>query len=238
MKKYFKIIATILISLIIIIIGLFGYNSIDKSYDNKLLSNLKGEILYLKRDTDLVLKLYKAKANLEDEQLIYSYNGCKDNNNILSFDYDEDRDVITFVAYDEEVNDWMKFELDSNSKVTPLNIQGDIVGDYSETVESNKYIVEVENGNLYITNKQTNKKELLKRHIGTQDDKFVTGYIPVKLSDDDKYLFVKYNGHNTIIGTILEGLIFKDDSYKMYVIDLETKKMSRYVDFDQILFIK
>lgn len=235
MKKNIKIIMGVIVSLFIIIVGLFGYNCIDKPYNENLLNKLNGDILYLKRDTDLVMKIYKSNANLKDEQLIYAYNEYSDNNNILSIDYDKDRDVIRFVAYDKNVSNWMQFELDRNGEVTPLNIKGFLEESYVDKVKTDKYEVESINGSLYIKDKEANKTELLKRYIGIYDSKFSGGYNPVKLSDDNKYLFFTYNGHQTPIGVILESLIFQDNCYKMYVMNLDTKEISRYIDFEEII---
>ena len=238
-----KVIKGILITGIVgvtISCGLFTYNCFNGSYNENILSKMDGDILYTKRDKDLNIKIYTSKENLKNEKLIYEHKGSGiDNDNIIEISYDEETKIITFVAYNKDRDNWSYYEIDKNNNITPLddNYQPKTDEDYMSGVENDKYKIKSINGSMYITNKATNKTELLKKFIGIYDGKFSNGYTPVKISDDGKYLFYTYGGHNTPIGNLLESYINKNYKFDMYVMDLETKEVSRYVEFEDIIFL-
>lgn len=237
-KKIIKNIGFGIIILILIGVAIFSYNCMDKSYNYKVLSKLNGEILYTERDTDLTIKIYKSKANLDNKEFVYAYKESNiENDNIIDMNYDKNLKVITFVAYDNNYKDWMQFELDVNGKVTPLNIAyNPSIDSYEDGIIYKDYIYKNIKGNLYMINSKTKEEILLKKYIGVYDDKF-TGYTPIKVSDDGKFLFYIGNKHITPIGAILEGIIFGDSVFETYVMDLETKEISKFVDFNQIIFL-
>ena len=82
MKRLKKI---ILFSLAIVITGLlslFAWECVGGQYNQDVLNELKGQIIYTRRDTDSILKIYTAQANLENEQLLYEHQDSIVNRNV------------------------------------------------------------------------------------------------------------------------------------------------------------
>ena len=80
------------------------------SFNDKVLNELSGDIIYTRRDEAGVLNLYRSKANLQNEVLLYSHKSDT-NSNIIAIDYDEDNQVIYFVAFNDDVMNCDVFEL-------------------------------------------------------------------------------------------------------------------------------
>ncbi|WP_343290344.1 hypothetical protein [Turicibacter bilis] len=77
-----KLLKIILFSLAIVITGLlslFAWGCVGGQYNQDVLNELTGQIIYTRRDTDSILKIYTAQANLENEQLLYEHQDSIDN---------------------------------------------------------------------------------------------------------------------------------------------------------------
>lgn len=211
----------------------------NRDYNKSVLDGLNGDILYLKRDEDNVLKIYKSSANLENERLIYEHKS-NINSNIMNLNYDKETEIITFIGYNDELNDWSVYEIHKDEKVVSTNKPTDFeeienedrvsVGD--ATVSNNEYRVYSEEGSMFLENLKTKEVETLREFDGEYNHEFLNGYKPVYLSSDN-YLYYMVNEMN--VPENLEELVYE---YKMMVMNLETKEVSRYVDFSEILFIR
>lgn len=87
-----KLLKIILFSLAIVITGLlslFAWGCVGGQYNQDVLNELTGQIIYTRRDTDSILKIYTSQANLENEQLLYEHQDSIDNGNISGITYDK-----------------------------------------------------------------------------------------------------------------------------------------------------
>lgn len=229
-RKKIIIIAAIIIALLIPLI----INKIDKSVNSQILDNLSGQIYYTKR-TDGVLILYKADANMKNEKLIYSnvgngnYDNGDRNDNIIDFCYFPETGQIEFEAVYKG-----KFSIlgIKEGETRPVYIrepeEKKVLDDYRVAEMDTNYItcknanVEVyeKKGSIYM--KSNGEEKCIKRFIGMYSDKF-TGYRPVGLSPDGKYLV--YNDYGKILGLIV-------GKKKQYIMDLETGKSTQYINSD------
>lgn len=238
--KRLKKMGIICLIILAVPILMFIYGCMGGTYRSKLLNELQGEILYLKRDDDSILKIYQSKANLEDEELIYEHHSMI-NNNIINFEYDETTKMITFEAFDDDLQTWAIFELAEDGTITKLKDtsgKDSFYGSSYDPVYNNSGLgVLSENGDLFLQNQATNEKTLIKDFKGSYDGKFSPGYIASAISEDGKYVYYSYGKHLTPIGVILESLINPNYKFTTYVMNLETKETSRYVDFEQIIFL-
>lgn len=253
MNKLSKIVLSSTLILVTVCGGIFAFNNASGKYnlnntsdkyneeEVSVLDKLEDDIIYTRRDDDLTLKIYKSNSDLSNEKLLYEYKDSKINNNIIDISYNEKDKSINFVAYDDEKEDWMSFKYDKNGKVTKLNIYDidkNMGNEEYNVVQSEKYKVEGKQGSLYITDKKTNKTELLKEFKGTYDGELATGFIPVKISDDSNFLFYIDNKIKTPQEASSESPENKTPVSSMYIMDLETKKNNEFVNFDDIIFIK
>lgn len=237
LKKIIKTIGLTIGAITVLSTATFAYNCIEGKYNEELLSEMDKDVIYTKRDKDSYLKIYQSSGDLKSTDLIYEYTDSGiDNNNIIDIKYDQIKDIITFVAYDNKYEDWMQFELDRNGKVTPLNIPADLksLNVFNEDVSYGDVVFKNVNGSLYKVETKTNKETVLKKYHGFYDSKFASGYTPIKVSDDGKYLFFIAQKHPTAIGNMLEGMLFGDAS-ETYVMNLETEEVSKYVDFHDLI---
>lgn len=240
MNEAIKKMGIICLMILVVPILMFIYECMGISYHSKLLNELQGEILYLKRDDDSILKIYQSKANLEDEELIYEHHSMI-NSNIINFEYDEKTKIITFEAFDDDLQTWAIFELTEDGTITKLRYTSEkdsFYGSSYEPIYNNSGLgVLSENGNLYLQNQETNEKTLIKDFKGSYDSKFSPGYIALAISEDGKYVYYSYGKHLTPIDVILESLINPNFKFTTYVMNLETKETSRYVDVEQITLL-
>lgn len=105
-------------SLVILVISPFMFimGCMGGDFNSDLLNELKGDILYLKRDDDLIMKIYHSNANLENEQLIYAHQDSIDNHNIIDLSYNSETNSIIFTAFDDEISQWSLFELNEQGE--------------------------------------------------------------------------------------------------------------------------
>ncbi|MGL4336678.1 MAG: hypothetical protein ACRCST_07270 [Turicibacter sp.] len=233
MTRFTKIILLI-ISLLFILIVLFIANAKQTHFNARVLSELGGDIIYLRRDEDLVLKLYKSQANLENEMLIYEHSALE-NSNIIGFSYDEVTDLITFGAFDDIDQNFETYEISIDGGVVkPLNIPyetKELPSNHQLTGSLNESNFEIisENGSMYLLS--DTEKLSLKNYKGFYDGKFSSGYQPITLSQDSNYLFYSYTPHMTPIGTILDGMFLNHEPIRTYIMDLQSQEYSEYVNF-------
>jgi len=209
--------------------------SFSTAAERDIVSNLEGRIFFLKRDGK-ILNLYTSDANLSNIKMLYSHKGKGgQNDNIVDFYYDIEKDLICFQAMKE--GSWALYSIRIGSN-EPVLIKP-IIG-FKEVMREDHYIkpeigeIKALNkrGSLYLVNKE--KEDLLKKYYGFYDGKFAEGYVPVGFSPDKKYLVYFWNGHRTVYGTILAGF-FKQQLFhshnvgSLYILDLGTKKSSKYI---------
>lgn len=235
-----KLIGWSLLILLLILIGFFAYGCYGGRYNERALNELEGRIIYTKRDTDSVLKIYTAKANLEDEILLYEHHDSIDNGNIIALEYDEEQACLIFEAYDDTIGDFGLFTLDAELNVTSLGVssmKGTWESDKNSGYNDSGLGVISKDGDLYLHQQTPHQMTLIKDYKGMLDYKFSPGYIPLTVSTDGKFVFYRYSNHVTPIGVLLDGLMLQNFDFKTYVMNIETGESSLYVNFHDIIFI-
>lgn len=241
MKKKYFIIATLIMLITISFPKIFLY-LIDDNDNPEILKQLKGTIYYTKR-VDGVLTLFKSDAALQNQTLIYSHKGKgrdgsgEYNDNILEFFYDKTNKIYYFIAMDNGY--WSKFSLKEGDS-EPTLLKRDVkVEDYM--VSETNYIQKKHN-NLAVFSKQgsiwlldNGEEKIIKRFYGIYDAKF-TGYSPIGFSPNGEYLVYYSNNNLTPVGTLIEE-IMNNPVGNMYIMDLSTKKATKFVKFHQIQWI-
>ena len=208
------------------------------SFNDKVLNELSGDIIYTRRDEAGVLNLYRSKANLQNEVLLYSHKSHT-NSNIIAIDYDEDNQVIYFVAFNDDLMNWDVYELVDgrvrlSNKFSSEQLEEQV---YNRNLETEDYKLYSENGDLFLLNKITDEKTKLKDFKGIRDAKFSGGYGAKGISEDGQYVFYSYGKHLTPMGVILEGLISDNFEGETYVMNIQTKEVSRYINFYDLIFV-
>ena len=219
-----KLLKIILFSLAIVITGLlslFAWGCVGGQYNQDVLNELTGQIIYTRRDTDSILKIYTSQANLENEQLLYEHQDSIDNGNISGITYDKANNRLIFEAYDDALEDWGLFKLNEDGTATIM-------------AEDRFY---EEGGDLYLKDAVTDETMLIKNFYGAYDIKFSPGYVPRALSQDETFVFFSYSKHLTPFGALLEGLLNSDYHFQTYVRNVKTGEESLYVDFGEIIFL-
>ena len=208
------------------------------SFNDKVLNELSGDIIYTRRDEAGVLNLYRSKANLQNEVLLYSHKSDT-NSNIIAIDYDENNDIIYFVAFNDDMMNWDVYELvDGMVRLSDaFSIEELEEQVYNQKLETEDYNLYSENGDLFLLNKITNETTKLKDFKGIYDAKFSGGYSAQGISEDGQYVFYSYGKHLTPMGVILEGLISDNFEGETYVMNIETKEVSRYINFYDLIFV-
>ncbi|WP_235070446.1 hypothetical protein [Turicibacter sp. TJ11] len=236
-----KVLKIIRFSLAIVIIGLlslFAWGCVGGQYNQDVLNELTGQIIYTRRDTDSILKIYTAQANLENEQLLYQHQDSIDNGNVSGITYDKANNRLIFEAYDDTLEDWGLFELNEDGIATSLGISTLGLEEdwrvHSPTAEDRLY---EEDGSLYLKDVITDESMLIKNFYGTYDAKFSPGYVPKALSQDETFVFFSYSKHLTPFGALLEGLLNSDYHFQTYVRNVKTGEESLYVNFGEIIFL-
>ena len=227
------LLAIVLLAVTVFIDGVRG-----GSFNDKVLDELSGDIIYTRRDEAGVLNLYRSKANLENEVLLYAHKSDT-NANIIAIDYDEDNQVIYFVAFNNDMMNWDVYELaDGRVSLSDRFSSGELEQQvYDQKLETENDKVYSENGDLFLLNKITNETTKLKDFKGIYDVKFSGGYSAQGISEDGQYVFYSYGKHLTPMGVILEGLISDNFEGETYVMNIETKEVSRYINFYDLIFI-
>lgn len=234
MKLSRKKIIIVVVIITVLLISLIA-NKIKISVNAEILNNLKGQVFYTKR-VDGVLTLYKADADMKNEKLIYSnvgngnYDNGDKNDNIIDFCYFPETGRIEFEAVYKG-----KFSIlgIKEGETTPIYIREPeekkkVLDDY-RVVEMDTNYISCKNANMEVYEKKgsiymksNGEEKCIKRFIGMYSDKF-TGYRPVGLSPDGKYLV--YNDLGKILGLIV-------GNKKQYIMDLETGKSTQYINSD------
>lgn len=233
-----------IVMLVIIIVCFFPYSKVISQLNSGILNELEGQIYYTKR-VGGINTLFKAQANLENEELIYSHKGKGDlgsgeyNDNIIAFHYDLESQVISFCAMDDGT--WSLFEVKEGTDEAIRRKQFDekevdqayiLKTDYVELRSDKKHIY-TEKGSIYLIIE--GKSKCIKKFIGIYDGKF-TGYQAIGLSPNGEYLIYTSSEHLTPIGTILEGILTNSIG-TTYIMDLETGKSTKYIEFSRIQWI-
>lgn len=233
-----KVIKWGLLTIALLAVTLFIDGIRGGSFNDKVLDELSGDIIYTRRDEAGVLNLYRSKANLQNEVLLYSHKSDT-NSNIIAIDYDEDNQVIYFVAFNDDLMNWDVYELVDgrvrlSNKFSSEQLEEQL---YNRNLETEDYKLYSENGDLFLLNKITDEKTKLKDFKGIRDAKFSGGYGAKGISEDGQYVFYSYGKHLTPMGVILEGLISDNFEGETYVMNIETKEVSRYINFYDLIFV-
>ena len=233
-----KVIKWGLLTIALLAVTLFIDGIRGGSFNDKVLDELSGDIIYTRRDEAGVLNLYRSKANLENEVLLYSHKSDT-NSNIIAIDYDEDNQVIYFVAFNDDLMNWDVYELADgrvslSDRFSSEELEQQV---YDQKLETENDKVYSENGDLFLLNKITNETTKLKDFKGIYDVKFSGGYSAQGISEDGQHVFYSYGKHLTPMGVILEGLISDNFEGETYVMNIQTKEASRYINFYDLIFI-
>jgi hypothetical protein len=235
MKRKFLIVS---FCLILIATLFFFFEKTTNSVDSELLSNLEGEIYYTKR-VDQILTLFKSDGSLKNEQMIYSHKGQgedgygSNNDNIIDYYVDRENANISLIAMNK--GNWSLFTISEGKDSATLIEKADFLPktDYIKP-STDKLNVEERKGSIYLI--ENGKEECIKKFNGIYDSKF-TGYSPIGFSPDGNYLVYHSMDHLTPFGTIVEGII--NDSYgHTYIMDIKTRKSSRFIDASNIQWIE
>ncbi len=206
------------------------------SASTSLLNQLEGDIYYLKR-VDGISTLFKSQANMSNEQLLYSHVGKGNtndgsNDNIIDFHVNEDTDSINFVAMHE--GKWTEYEY-KNGNVTrmlPMDDK-DIASSYYDEVVAKDTRAYIDEGSIYVT--RNNKTTLLK-DVGSNYDQNYSTYMVLEMSPDGRYL-IYCDSRNFLAMEILDMFLPGEINNK-YIIDLETNKVSTYIDAINIVWVQ
>lgn len=235
MKKKLIIFLGVLIGIyIVFVVGMKLYYG---GPSNELLNQLKGEIYYLKR-VNGELALFSANADTTNEKLLYSHDGKGEtnsgtNDNIISLEVDKETGIVTFVAMYDGL--WTEYEYNQgkvtrlfradNEKIVSLPCDNITVGNTHVSID--------DSGSIYLT--RNNEKRILKEFKGSYDQNYST-YLLLGISPDEKYLI--YADHRNSLGIhFLESLI-PGGINMTYVIDLETKEESTFIDATDFVWIQ
>jgi len=239
-SKSKKVSIVLMLSLILLVLLFNSYdifNGIISVTDGDVLSQLEGNIFYIKRDNNSILNLYSSDANLENQKLIYSNkDSTSENKNIIGFHYDKPEEIINFVCM--SLGEWTLHSIDPNGenlKVLENEDESKKVSTIVEEMDSysirpvHKDLKAInEKGSMYLF--KGNEKILLKKFIGLYDSKFNSGYTPIGFSPDGKYLVFRSTNHLTPIGTLIEGMLTTSSQLvNYYIMDLETKDIDKYL---------
>ena len=238
MKKQVYIGLGILGSILAFIFIFFLYNSYKTNFNDAMLSELTNEFIYIKRDEDLVLKLYRSDSTLKEEELLYEHESDI-NQNIISAAYINDQ--LLFEAYNDEANTFQTYELDLETLDATLydksySFDG-VSNSLDGTLNNEDFKVISDKGSLYLS--FPDKKVLLEKFYGLYDEKFSPGNTPLSLSADGKYLFYERSRHLTAFGMFLQGIFLNDDTTQTFIMNLETLEKSEFTEFyGQLLELK
>lgn len=242
-----KIKILVLILIVVIVFILVGPHIVIeiKGFINKdILTNLKGEIYYTKRD-DIILNLYKSDANLDSEKLIYSHKnkGLSSygdfNDNIIDFYYNKTTNNIDFVAMND--GDFSIFSMEIEEENPILIGKANELSNIGTSLDKTDYINNEQGNQLGVGRKgsiyiiENGKERCVKKFYGIYDSKF-TGYEPIGFSPDGKHLIYGSMEHLTPLGSLVHHLI-NDFNGNVYVMDLDTGKSSKYINAYNIQWI-
>lgn len=207
------------------------------TFNSEIVANLEGQIYYTKRVDDIDT-LFKSDANLKNEKLVYSHKGkgetnygCN-NDNIIDFYYDIKSKSISFIAMNN--GDFSLFSIkDGEDTATLINKMDFMTNTDYVNNQTENITVSEKKGSIYIT--QNAEEKCILKFYGLYDHKF-TGYRPVGLSPDGKFLIYYSLEHLTPYGTILEAF-FNNSIGHNYIMDLSTGKSTRFIDVDNIQWI-
>ena len=202
MKKFIRILLLILTTIIIFIAA---SNYFAK---RSFLKSLKGEIVYVKRDGD-ILNVYKILANGKNKQLLYRHTG-EQNLNCSNPRWSRDGSKISFIAMKN--GKWGSFIMNSDGgNVKATKDKGD---EPPVSLVSRENDIIVRNGSVYYLNEKGNEMKVHK-FMG-YIPKFNEGASEASWSPDKKFIIFDssegtflFVGHQGIFIASKDGKVVK-----------------------------
>ena len=173
----------LIILAILVIVG-FGYEYIKKINNKKFLSQLKGEVVFVRRDNG-VLNIYKINANGTGLRMLY-HNEDPINSNSRMPKWSIDGEYIYFIAMRN--GKWANFIMDKNGKDVHLAEESLSIPDL--TLKRANLLIK--KGSVYWQD-QSGRLHLVYRHL-FQDYKFNPGASEASWSPDKKYIIFQVCG--------------------------------------------
>lgn len=210
---------------------------LKNTINSEIVANLEGQIYYTKR-VDGINTIFKSDANLKNEKLIYSHKGKgkdnygSNNDNIMDYYYDIKSKTISFIAMNN--GDWSLFSIKEGEDTATLINKADFMTNTNYINNQTENITAAQKkGSIYIT--QNGEEKCINKFYGLYDNKF-TGYRPLGLSPDGKFLIYHSAEHLTPYGVMMEGLLNGSFGHN-YIMDLSTGKSTRFIDASNIQWI-
>ena len=164
--------------------------------DKEFLSQLKGEIVFTRRNDEGISDIWKINANGTGERLLYH-----NDKNLFKTDsrnplWSNDGSKIYFISFDKNKKQQI-YEMDADGGNVKLAKNPDRIPLSGSEISREKSIKGL-NGNLYIT--QNNKKIQVFKHSGyyDQDFSYSTGAREASWSPDKKYIIFEVDGFITV----------------------------------------
>ena len=194
----------ILVIVMIVVAGvLMLLRAIKEKNKQEFLSQLKGQVVFTRRDADGVSDIWKINANGTSEEMLFhndKYGGEAMNFNSRKPNWTENREEVCFIMMNSEGN-WDYFNLYLNNK--EVKISECRVIEVSQLSRANDIIVE--NGDVYYLSGQ--EKIKIYDYKFKCDSKLCPGASEASWSPDKKYII--FNGDAGIFIADLKGNVFK-----------------------------
>jgi len=205
-RPLFKTFLLLLILIAFATVIFVSYNLKKESESKSLLENLKGEIVYVKRD-EKTLNVYKISANGSNKKLLYHNTDNNDakNNHCDYPRWSEDGSTIYFTAMKN--GEWKTFSIDSESNNASV-IEKDPRTYDTYNKPSRSSDIYVDEGSIYL---EENGKRIKVYSNFYYDYKFHPGAYGAVWSPDKKFIVFSADGNIKIadkqgkVVTLTEG---------------------------------
>jgi len=193
MSKKRKVFAILLLIIILLIAGFVIYKQIKKTQEQKFLSQLKGEVVFTRRNADGVFDIWKINANGTGEVMLF-HNEDKVNSHCLFPEWSDDGKKIYFKAMRN--GEWKNFEMSNNGE--NVNIISDIPGDYRNpegvSQRSREEDIIVREGDIYYLDENGHEIKV-RDFIGPYSQDYNPGSMEASWSPDKKYIIFESGGY-------------------------------------------
>ena len=195
MSKKRKVFAILLLIIILLIAGFVIYKQIKKTQEQKFLSQLKGEVVFIRRNADGAFDIWKINANGTGEVMLYHHNyGGKAANFNCSFpQWSDDGSKIYFIAMGNN-DEWRVFEMDEDGKnVQVAKNSADYENPEGGSRLSREDDIVVKEGDIYIN--KNGQEVKIYDHKGYYNQDYAPGASEVSWSPDKKYIIFNEGGY-------------------------------------------